>query len=204
MKIFSLTNVLNKFDRGWAEIDLLGGERVVLPYGTTFGFIQENTLMILGGHHKGEFVDLSKKDRLFQLLSGCQIIESNLVAVKCILGNNQLIFPDGKTYTLAKSSKKMLPIGMYKLEVPRAPHYKLCKKVYLDESIGGSRFAETWFEIVPERGERLRTFMHYGEVSDGCLTVSMQGNLRGAWTDIYFSLILNRIEPNFVASLMIV
>lgn len=203
MKIASLVGVLNKFDRGWTDINLLSGKRVSLPYGTTFGFIQDNLLVILDGHHRGDSIGLTEGCHFVQSLGHQQLLTHQPNTIKYDSKNNKLILQGEKAYMLISPMRKILPTGKYRLELPRFPHKKLCKSIYLDESIGGSRFAETWFEIVPIHGKRINSFLHYGEISNGCLTVSMKGNQKNIWTDIYLYLIVNRIQSTFVADLII-
>lgn len=203
MQITSIINVLNKFDRGWAEVNLLDGGRVLLPYGTTFGFIQDDLLMVLDGHYKGDSIKLTKESYLLQSLGYQQVLTNNQITIKYNLEDNRIVFQDGNSYVLVRSSQRILSPGNYKLELPRFPHRELCKSIYLDESIGGSRFAETWFEIVPAQGKRIGSFLHYGKISEGCLTISMKENPKNIWTDIYFSLITNRVQSNFVANLIV-
>lgn len=202
MKTISLVNVLNKFDRGWTDVNLLSGKKVSLPYGTSFGFIQDNLLIILDGHHRGDSIKLAEGCHLIQLLGYKQLLTHQPITIKYDSKNNKLIFQGDRVYTLIRPMRKILSVGKYRLELPRFPHKRLCKSVYLDESIGGSRFAETWFEIVPVYGKRVSSFLHYGEISDGCLTVSMKGNQKNIWTDIYLALIVNRLHSTFVADLI--
>jgi len=77
------------------------------------------------------------------------------------------------------------------------------KSDYFNESIGGSRFAQTWFRLIPEEGIPGDVFLHYGSYSEGCLTVINSKDF-SVWNKIYLELMQCRESSMHVASLFVV
>ncbi len=204
MHILFLTNVLNRFNRGWIKVDLIGKDNAWLPYGTSFGKIQKNTLRVLDGHYRGYLLDTTENKELENCLGDEKLLTNEEVNIVYNPSLNKLSLQNKREFSLVKFDLDELKAGGYQIEVPRFPHVKLCKRIYLNENDGGSRFAETWFEVVPLHGPRLGVFIHYGEISSGCITVSMKENLPKSWDEIYFNLILHRISYKTVATLTVI
>lgn len=203
MQIISLVNVIDSFHRGWVNIDLVGKPQVWLPYGTTFGFIENNSLMVLDGYYRGYLLDRKYLDNTASF-GDEYLLTNESIRISYKIGSEVLVFPNNRYIILAQSEKIDLKEGLYNIGLPRFPHTKICKKDYLNEAIGGSRFAETWFEIIPLLGRGgSGFFIHSGEISEGCFTVSIKNNKPRIWNDIYFSLILNRLHHGVVADLLV-
>lgn len=90
------------------------------------------------------------------------------------------------------------------LELPDFPHTDKLPKEYTDESIGGSRFAETWFRIISSNKILVDSYLHFGRVSKGCLTIEYERRLNNMniWSDIYFHLMSHRIDNKYIAKLI--
>lgn len=89
----------------------------------------------------------------------------------------------------------VIPVGRYRLLIPKYRHSKSVR--YLDETNGGTRFAETWFQIdLNNAVDQNCFFVHFGTISSGCITVIDSGKL---WTKVYLTLMSNRVDNEAVA-----
>lgn len=111
--------------------------------------------------------------------------ETMAVVIYC---NQQINIKGLGNFNTVKTKEKF-PKGNYFLEIPSHPHKKT-PKFYLNKKSGGSRFSETWFRIVPFNNNKSDLFLHFGKVSEGCITV----NQDNSWDDIYNYLIRCRMN----------
>lgn len=88
-----------------------------------------------------------------------------------------------KEYWAVLDPDNPLPNGIYDIEIPYEPHHRY-GEYYEKYSI----YAKTWFRI-GHSGDR---FLHFGSVSEGCLTVKAQEVHKDRWNEIYNLLITSR------------
>lgn len=100
--------------------------------------------------------------------------------------NNIVITVDAIT----KINNVTLPKGLYDLQIPDEPHKlgKLYEK-YIP-------YSKTWFRIKNKANPEIGYYLHYGQASAGCVTVTevkdSNGKFIDIWTPIYNYLILRR------------
>lgn len=92
--------------------------------------------------------------------------------------------------------------GIYTLQIPIRPIKKTFNPDYYDESIGGSRFVQTWFRLIPKKGVLNDIFLHYGSYSKGCITV-INSKEFPVWNKIYLTLMQSRLDDKYLASLLV-
>jgi hypothetical protein len=112
---------------------------------------------------------------------------------------NLTINPGGIVVKAGFDSSHPMPNGEYLLSLPDAPHR--FGQPYLDRT----SFALTWFFI--NDSDALNRYLHAGSVSEGCLTVGVNGtdaDIR-KWTDIATILSTQRLTSNevFVGKLVV-
>jgi hypothetical protein len=78
-----------------------------------------------------------------------------------------------------------LPNGVHDLQIPDEPHPSYGQP-YEQYSI----YAQTWFLITNNR--EYERYLHFGNVSAGCVTVSAEKNGGTAWNELYKLLITAR------------
>jgi hypothetical protein len=91
---------------------------------------------------------------------------------------------------ITKINNVTLPKGLYDLQIPDEPHKlgKLYEK-YIP-------YSKTWFRIKNKANPEIGYYLHYGQASAGCVTVTevkdSNGKFIDIWTPIYNYLILRR------------
>lgn len=181
------------------NIDIDGAKRGIC-YNTTVALLAQEDdfelVKILDGPFIGKVVKVpyngKSRDYRISYLEEDKKSRSNLI-VRYDLEEKELSFLDFKIRTVHSG---MLPCGRYRLLIPRYPHDKSRK--YVNESDGGTRFAETWFQIELSNSISGRLFIHFGSITEGCVTVVDSGKL---WTKMYLHLMNNRVDDRSVAFL---
>lgn len=196
---YAISDLLDKTRRGWVNIDIDGVRRSVC-YNTTITLLGQEDyfelVKILDGPFIGKIAKVPYKgksrDYRISYLEEDKKSRGDLT-VKYDLKKKELSFLDFKIKTVHDG---MLPCGRYRLLIPRYPHNKSRK--YVNELAGGTRFAETWFQIELSNNIFGRLFVHFGSMTEGCVTVVDSGKL---WTKMYLYLMSNRMDDRSVAFL---
>jgi hypothetical protein len=90
--------------------------------------------------------------------------------------------------------------------IPDYPHEKLPSH-YTNEKVGGSKFAETWFNLTDNISSIVKTdeYFHFGKYSNGCITFPYTKQPQASqWNHIYKTLIKNRVEPGVCATIKLI
>lgn len=196
---YTISNLLDKTHKGWVNVDI-DGIRQNICYNTTAILLEQKDEFELVEISDGPFIGKIAKVPYKKKSGGYRISyleedkksRSSLI-IRYDLKKKELFFLDFKLMAIHSNA---LPIGTYCLLIPRYLHDKSRK--YTSESDGGSRFAETWFQIESSNNIVNDFFVHFGSVTDGCITVVDSGKL---WTKIYLHLMNNRMNDRSVALL---
>lgn len=190
LKTTGIRYVKNVSNRGWLSIkheDTLTSPNV-LPFaskvqvtkvanGREYFIIEEGYLI------KGHIASIKLSDNGTSYLT-----EENLHTAPVHLiysKQNEILQIAGtkKEYWAVLDPDNPLPNGIYDIEIPYEPHHRY-GEYYEKYSI----YAKTWFRI-GHSGDR---FLHFGNVSEGCLTVKVQETHKDRWNEIYNLLITSR------------
>lgn len=196
---YAISNLLDKTHRGWVKVDIDGVKRNIC-YNTTAILLEQKDefelVEILDGSFIGKIakVPYKKKSGNYRIsyLEEDKKFRSDLT-IGYNLKQKELSFLGFKIKTIHNN---MIPDGIYHLLIPGYPHDKSRK--YINEPNGGTRFAETWFQIELPHNSQSEFFVHFGAVTEGCITVTDSGQL---WTKLYLHLMHNRLDNRHVAKL---
>lgn len=198
---YTIKNVLDKTCRGWVNARINGAVQN-LCYNTAVELIERREgfeeVLVLEGPFKGMTarIPYKKKSRSY-VLSYLEIggKKLNSFTLRYNIEDRELSLLGLKVKTM---HNKKIPAGKYFLLIPRYPHNK--SKKYIDETNGGSRFAETWFQIESLNGALTDHFIHFGSISEGCITITDTGLV---WTKVYLTLMNHRISDKYITELEI-
>jgi hypothetical protein len=178
-------------DSGWLKVSIDNLGCRFLCYGTKIKKIkiykEFEYVKILDGPFRDFFSKVSLEGRgnsRFEKIDRNYKEKTTIV----VYDNQRLSIKGLGEFSTVKIKEKFLK-GTYFLEIPSHPHRKTPKS-YLDKKRGGSRFAETWFRVVPFNNNKSDFFLHFGRMSSGCITI----NQDNSWDDIYNYLIRSRID----------
>lgn len=199
---YAICNVLDKTQRGWVNA-LVEETNQSICYNTTVSLLEQNDDFELVKVIDGSFIGKIARVPYKKKSNGHRI--SYLEEDKKVSYNNLVISYNLKRQELDILGLKLkaihngaLSIGTYRLLIPKYPHDK--SKKYTDESNNGTRFAETWFQIQASTKSLGEFFLHFGTVTDGCVTVVDSGK---KWTKTYLILMQSRIDSKSIAWLKI-
>ena len=200
---YSLTDLLDKRHRGWLVLRVDGVNKEFC-YGTTVESLEEFDIKypykfkVIDGPYRGGVVEIPyKKKTKTSSISYLSADEkgNDEIVIRFDSSKGVLSFREWKV-SIIQERKYQLKTGRYRLLIPRYSHGRSEK--YLDESKRGSRFAGTWFPIESLDGVFDNRFLHFGTISEGCLTVTGDGRL---WSRLYLLLMNNRIDLRCVSFL---
>lgn len=193
-KIFYISKILDQTHRGWIKAKIEGEDEVYLPYLTKVELIEEGKnyerVKILNGKYKNKFAQLTSiLDSKNGHYSSLEKITKKTIKNKIIvdLKKQKLIFNENKIDIIANLSK--FDIKKYFILSPIKSHKNIFS--YLNEDKGGSRFAETWFPIQSKNKEPISQYLHFGKISDGCLTIKIDGSnyAQRFWNTLFLNLL---------------
>jgi hypothetical protein len=182
-EIYYLSNICRN---GWLKVNVIGlGDRF-LCYGTKISKIETYDKFEYVKILDGPFRDFFSKITLNNASHFEKITESYKEEPATLVYDQtrKKIGIAGLGLFNTAISNVILPKGIYLLEIPSHPHKKTPNS-YLNEKNGGSKFAETWFRVVPLDDNHSDVFFHFGKLSEGCVTV----NELGSWDEIYYHII---------------
>jgi len=203
--VLYVNDVLDKVARGWLSINIEDFGKSEICYSTKVSavdFPKRTELTILEGVHKNQKANLDN-DNMWPGLSRFFNIEG---CAKLILNRDTSILRiEGFSPIDVIVDKGGINKGKYYLHLPSFQHHKKTPYIYLNETIGGSRFAETWFEFSPVLGRGHGQFMHFGRFSSGCITVPYRKESSGIiWTNIFLMLLRARLNETIIGELEVV
>lgn len=174
-------------DDGWIGGKRSNGKKVPLPYGLMVDFLEvkdsREFFRILEGHEKGKEASIRSEEGTTKT----RFTERKIYKSPCYITYNKTkdtvkIKGIAREFHVTMLHSAVLPDGIYKLEIPDAPHNT--NPDYLKFSV----YAKTWFRIVYS-GEY---YFHFGSISEGCITVLPNVNPNDSWTKIYKHIVLCR------------
>jgi hypothetical protein len=197
-----LTEVMDRNHRGWLKIKD-GPDTILLPYSTRVSIVNKNI--------NSETIKIEESDRKGQVIKVPFLLKSthghySFFSKKGIRFSRRIIhvkrkdnvfIMDGKRYAIEISDN--CKDGTYFLKFPIRKFNT--KGIYLDETKGGSRFADTWFPLVSRDTLDQSRFLHYGTYSEGCITVKHIINMGSVWSDIFSQVMLSRIDDIYLAEI---
>lgn len=204
-RTYFISKILDRFHKGWITSFSLFGQRIDLPFSTRV-FLLKNLkdgqlVKIVENRVKNEVVKIPYLSMGFNQRSSF-LSNKNIVRHKLILRlkkKSGLLALNNKQYRCAVDES--IPKGDY---VIRFPLQKLdVNPKLVDENVGGSRFATTWFPIETNRDSITNRFLHFGSFSKGCITVKSEEAVDSIWPEVYLQIILARINNDTLASLKI-
>lgn len=199
--IYAICNVLDKTEKGWVSA-LVEETRQSICYGTTVNLLQRDDnfelVKIVDGPFLGKIAKIpykrKSKNHHISYLGVDKKSRNNLV-ISYNSKQQELNILDLKLKAIYNG---VLPTGLYSLLIPKYSHFK--SKKYTNELDGGTRFAETWFQIQAQDFGLAGFFLHFGTITNGCITVVDSGR---KWTKVYLYLMQNRIDNKNVAWLKV-
>lgn len=205
-KIYFISRILDRFHRGWLTSFALSGQRIELPYSTKVILLKNlkdgQLVKIVENNVRGEIVKIPFVSSDFgqrqSYLSKNKIAYSKLILK--LRKRDSLFFVGNKKYRCVVDEN--ITNGNYFIKFPLS---KLSINPRLvDETIGGSRFANTWFPIEKSDDRNMSRFLHYGSFSKGCITVKLNETPNNStWSEIYLKIMLARTNNNTLARLEI-
>lgn len=204
--LFYVDDVLDRQHVGWLEG--LTEDEILVPlcYKTEVILIGENKkgqiIKVNEGGHKGATLTIPYKYRDSDALVSFLSKSSSRNKTSLNLNTKTKILNFKKVWFFPVEISPNVKHGEYKLQIPIRPIKKIFNPDYFDEKIGGSRFVETWFRLIPTEGILEDTFLHYGSFSKGCITVLNNKEL-SVWNKIYLTLTQSRLNDMYVSTLYI-
>jgi hypothetical protein len=204
-KIKFIGNVLDPINKGWVRLNVGGQGEVCLPYTTKVELIEMTDsyekVKILDGYYKNSVAELpfmvkDNKSHYSFLIDKCSF--SQLGVIKII--GNVLKLNNLKSEVIAE--KSVLNKKNYFIKFPIKTNKKL-PSTYFDEHKGGSRFAETWFPLLAKGEIYPEKYLHFGSISQGCITVKFSPYQNSLWNILYTKLLRSRIDSNNLGRLII-
>lgn len=194
-KIFYISKILDQTHRGWIKADIEGENEVFLPYLTKVKLIEEcedyEKVKILNGKYSNKIARLTSlldsKNGYYSSLEEIVKKKKYKNNIMVDLKKQKLIFNKNEIDIVADPSK--FDTKEYSILYPIKSHKNVFS--YLNEDKGGSRFAETWFPIQSINKEPTCQYLHFGKISDGCLTIKIDGSCRAqrSWNTLFLSLL---------------
>lgn len=198
----------DSISKGWLECEIDGG-RVFLAQFTKVKLISKHKsyelIELLEGRYKSKIAQIpyyiSDKNLKLSYLVPSDL--RNLPAKLVYFSDKHILEIKG----LGKFSAHMENIfqerEVFKIKLPDYPHTEKYSSEYFSENLGGSRFVETWFKLIPEESFISDSYLHYGTLSKGCLTVVyISGN--DIWNKIYFHLMKHRLDNLYIGTLVVI
>jgi hypothetical protein len=204
---FCIDSVLDRSHSGWL-IGLTQDEiKTPLCYKTKVIYIGKNIngeiIKVQEGNHIGKIliIPFQYKDKNTYISYLSKDIQFDSTFLK--LNRNKRILWINNLGEFAVKIDSGIPKGKYYLQIPERPVLKKFNPNYFNESLGGSRFAQSWFRLVSEKGKFKDIFLHYGSYSDGCITV-INNSKFSVWNKIYLALMKCRLNKKYLTSLVVI
>jgi hypothetical protein len=206
-KTYFLTEVLDSINKGWLDIVAENEGPVSIPYSTRVKLLnsgeKNQKVVILEGYFKGKIGHIPYKSKNRTSFYSFLTPTLRLSYGRKLRLSKDVLCISSKKFQVVMSLGSLKP-GIYNIKFP----VKTSKKLngdYLDDNRGGSRFAESWFPVVDKNGCPSEKYIHFGSISEGCITVKYK--LHDAlcpWYFIYLTLIKSRNGKDNLAKLKVI
>lgn len=206
MNKFVVKDVLDAGRKGWLKLNSYEGYDIYLPYTTQVRILESNEhfqkIKVLEGEWEGSTVSIPYKhmDTRYTI----QYIDKFLFkkGLRLMLDlDKKVLLVEGIGAINVAVDKRFLKKGCYEIRLPHVPVTRIPRK-YLYESQGGSRFAESWFQIVPKSDLAKDIYIHFGTYSKGCITV-LKNQDKSVWTELYLHLLAHRKKLGCIGMLYV-
>lgn len=200
-------NVLDKSSKGWLKVNVRGYGKAYLCYKTKIKIKnnknEKKQFEVLDGIFRGQEISFYNKKDL-SCLQPIKKTTSKPSSLYIDLAKSTLTINGLGSFKIVIEKKDIFP-GKYEVLIPSNPHFKKTSINYIQEESGGSRFAETWFELLPTFKKREGQFLHFGIYSEGCITLPFEKkqNAGANWTAIYLKIIGSRIGNSSIGMLTV-
>ncbi len=182
-------------DSNWCRLKLSDGTNFYIPNYTKI-IHRNNEYIISEGRYSGQRLNITESLEfgLFDYSDG--------VDIKYMQNNNQLLI-DGFGAINVVCSSRRIKSGTYYVLLPEHPVNDLIKENYLDEKAGGSKAANVWFPLLKENGARTQRYIHFGTISQGCVTVKFPDH-GDDWSLLVKKLLQSRIRNGVIGTLHVI
>lgn len=198
---------LDPLHKGWVKAIIENEGRIDLPFSTRVKLIESQKnyekILILEGYYKNSIALLpylsENEDSSYSYLVSTLKLNKNIEAK--LIGNKLTIGSKSWEVSVDYTSLKK---GSYSIGFP----VKITKKInpdYLLEKKGGSRFAETWFPINAQNEMFVERFIHFGYISEGCVTVKYNSLhlSSNSWNSVFLRLLTGRKTDQSLGTLKV-
>ncbi|KKP66101.1 MAG: hypothetical protein UR68_C0032G0013 [Candidatus Roizmanbacteria bacterium GW2011_GWA2_35_19] len=205
-KFFCINDVLDREHSGWLNGLTEDEIKTPLCYKTKVSLNNKNPngeiIRVEEGIHKEKILTLpyKYKDKKTNISYLSTELPASKISLK-LFRNKKILFVENVGKFNVEVDKKIVK-GKYNLLIPERPILKILNPEYFSEKIGGSRFVETWFRMISEKGKQEDIFLHYGSYSKGCVTV-LNNRSFSVWNKIYLTLMSCRLNNKYLAALLI-
>ncbi|TAL72363.1 MAG: hypothetical protein EPN88_04925 [Bacteroidetes bacterium] len=197
IKIFYVANVIDSLNKGWLKATIEEQGEVYIPFSTKVDLLESmndfEKIYILEGYYKGStaiipYMLRHGKSHYSYLNSRMRLRSGPTIRIK----GERLFF--GQYLFKVMIDRTVLNKKKYSIKFPVRTS-KILPKDYLDETKGGSRFAETWFPIQADDDLYPEKYLHLGSISKGCITVEYNPRDRSnLWNVLYLKLMRSRLN----------
>lgn len=198
---------MDTISQGWLTCDM-NNKKVQISQFTKVRLIEQKSdyemVEILEGRYENKIISLpyiaSNKKNKVTYLSEFEIINSPVVAFYSESKKKLLIKGLGEFSAYIKNP--FTKGDEIKICLPDYPHLERYSSKFFNEKTGGSRFVGTWFKLLSNNSKIRDSYLHYGSISEGCLTVIYKKN-DAIWNKIYLYLLKHRLDNYSVGILSI-
>jgi len=204
MKTNYLTNVIDRYHRGWLTF-VVNGDQISIPYLTRVKMVESTDNFELVEILEGKFANQKVEVPFLQktgndAYSYFTDTKIDFKRLDITINRRKGILTLGKNQYVVELSEKCKN-GTYLIGFPIKK--RIINKNYSDEDRGGTRFYDSWFPLIKKDEFNMSRFLHYGTFSEGCLTVSHLGNKGKDWSDIFSILMHSRINDDYLAQIKV-
>lgn len=203
---FYIDDVLDRQCVGWLEGSTKDKILIPLCYKTEVTLLDEDkksqVIKVNEGTHKNTILKIPYKYKDSSTTVSFLSKSRNIKKISLYLNSKTKILDVKNVGLFPVEISSDIRLGAYNLQIPSRPIKKVLNADYFDERIGGSRFAQTWFRLIPTKSILEDAFLHYGSFSKGCITVLNNKKL-SVWNRIYLTLIQSRLNDTHVSTLYV-
>lgn len=193
---YQLVNINDGFHKGWLKVKFFDQSIKIIPQGLIVFSTQHSDLYLISeGIYKGQKAFIHKK-YLAKYSEKFENLELKIDIIKKKIYLRTLEY-DVILNQLSMFNNKIM------LLIPDYPHERI-PSYYTNEKLGGSKFAETWFNLSNSNNQFIKTdkYFHFGNYSNGCITFPYTKQPQASkWNHIYQTLIKNRVMPGVCATI---
>lgn len=202
--ICRVSNVLDTRLKGWLPVIDRDKNKFQILYSTKIEFIKKtNIFLIKEGQFKDAMAEIDFKNispRLFKnYFTDTFKIKDNCELFLSL--KDQILFYklNEKSFVEIYVHALELEPGIYKILLPKTKFKGQKTTRYIEEDMGGSRFAETWFPIIKDKFEE--RYLHFGTYSLGCITIV--AGQTSKWNELFIFLLQSRMKGDYLGKIYI-